>query len=295
MAKNFNIAFKRVKEQVYSNEAQALVALAAANSSVEFTPILAPNGAVDGTTSKYNVQRKKRPTVNVVANANAGTTAAALAALDQFGKVDWESLEVKTGTLRSVGVKSTISDEFDFANENGHDNDLMYQMGEVATQRKTDLIALMETFTASGAALPAFTKGDTKIWDALADEVITLAAVSDSFKGIQAKSDFIIVIDYTVAKELAKEMGTAFYQEAPIAQTGFKSNMSINGTPVLVDPALSGRKAYVFHKDALGFKSQAVEKDVNIDLGLTSFQGVFFYDVMAVVDSARAKKIAASA
>ena len=87
MAKTFLNLFKEVNEQVYSSASQALTVLAAANSSVEFTPNLAPNGAA-GTTSQYTVQRRKRPTVNTVANANTGTTSSALAALDQLTQVD---------------------------------------------------------------------------------------------------------------------------------------------------------------------------------------------------------------
>lgn len=293
MAKKFNIIFKRVKESVYSSEQQALTVLAAANSVVALDPILAPNGKVDGTTPKFTVQRKKRPTVNTVAKAQTGATADALAALDQFSKVEWESLEIATGVLRSVGVKATINDSFDADNNNLHDNDAMYMMGEVAEQRKADLLALMETFTASGAALPAYAKGDTLVWDAIADEVITLAQKTDEFKAKTSRQDYVIVVSPKVAKELAKEYGTVFNQEAPIANTGFTSRNSINGTPVIVEESLAGREVYVFHKDALAFKSEMIEKEIAIDLGLTEYTGVFFYDVQAVIDSARAVKFGA--
>lgn len=86
-SKKFNVIYQRVKETVYSQPALALTVLAAANSAATFTPVLSPNG-VTATTSSYTLQRKKRPAVNTVANATAGTTAAALAALDQFSKED---------------------------------------------------------------------------------------------------------------------------------------------------------------------------------------------------------------
>lgn len=87
MAKKFLDLFQETKEQVYSDAALAIVLLASLNSVATFSPVLAPNGA-KGTTSQYTLQRRKRPSVNTVANANAGTTAAALAALDQFSKAD---------------------------------------------------------------------------------------------------------------------------------------------------------------------------------------------------------------
>ena len=83
----------------------------------------------------------------------------------------------------------------------------------------------------------------------------------------------------------------AFNQEAPIAQTGFTTGKSINGTPVIVDAALAGKVVYVFHKDVLAFKSAMIEKDVNVDLGLVEFTGKFFYDVQAVVDADRSVKM----
>lgn len=107
---------------------------------------------------------------------------------------------------------------------------------------------------------------------------------------IQALSDFVVVTTNAVALDLTKEMGTAFNQEAPIAQTGFTSGMSINGTPVIVDARLSGRECIVMHKEALGFKSEPAKKDVSVNLGLVEYTGEFFYDVMAVVDSARIAK-----
>ena len=114
MAKKFLELYKDVKETVYSKDAQALVLLASLNSCVEITPDLAPGGNVDGSTSQYKVQRRKRPSVNKVANANTGSTSSALAALDQFSKNDWVTLDIATGDLHSVGFKRTFNDDYDF-------------------------------------------------------------------------------------------------------------------------------------------------------------------------------------
>lgn len=88
MAKTFNQVYLESNEQVYSKAVNALTLLAKSVPGVSFSPVLAPNGKVDGTTSKYNVQRRKRPSVNTVANVKTGSTAAALAALDQFTITD---------------------------------------------------------------------------------------------------------------------------------------------------------------------------------------------------------------
>lgn len=292
MAKLFNQVYLESNAQVYSKAVNALTLAAKNVPGVVFTPVLAPNGKVDGTTTKYNIQRRKRPKVNAVANANAGTTAAALAALDQFTITDWETIEVATGVLRSVGFKEKLADDFDFSNSPQHVKDMMYIVGEIAAQRHKDILTLLDTATTTGSALPAFAAGKSAVWEAIADEVDKLAKVDDDFMDVQGLSDFYIVLSHKVAKELAEEMGQAFYNEAAIAQTGFTSGMSINGTPVIVDARLTGREVYVAHNQAIAFGKVEVA-DVNVDLGLTNYTGRFFWDVMTIVDKARVAKISA--
>lgn len=94
-------------------------------------------------------------------------------------------------------------------------------------------------------------------------------------------------MDGYTAKNLTKEMGQAFNQELPIAETGFQSRKGINGTPVIVDTTLPEGAVYIVHKEALAFMSDMIEKPVNVDLGLTAFTGRFFYDVQAIADDAR--------
>lgn len=88
MAKLFNEAYMEANQAVYSNEVNALILLAKNVPGVKFQPVFAPNGKADRTTSQYNIQRRKRPAVNTVADANLGGTNAALAALDQFTITD---------------------------------------------------------------------------------------------------------------------------------------------------------------------------------------------------------------
>lgn len=89
MAKKFNDIYLEAKSSVYGSPSNVLTLLAKSNSQVEFTPVLKP-GATAGalaTSPEYTVQRRKRPSVNTVA-AQDGTTAKALAALDQFTVTD---------------------------------------------------------------------------------------------------------------------------------------------------------------------------------------------------------------
>lgn len=286
--KNFNTVINEAKAKVYSNSVNALVLMAKGVAGVEFSPILAPNGVADGsTTSNYNVQRRKRFKSVAVANVNTGTTSAALALLDQMPKSDWETLEVATGALQMVGIRKTLNDDFDFTDTPQHERDLYYQVGEVARTRHKNILTLLGTAKKTGGALPAMVKDDTVVWNAIADEVIKLAALDDDFLDVQGLSDFYIVTSHKVAKELAQEMGKVFHQEAAIAQTGFKSSMSINGTPVIVDARLTGREVYVAHNDAVAFGKKAIEKKIQVDLGLVEFTGIVFYDIMTIVDKDR--------
>lgn len=291
MAKTFNNIYTEAKTKVYGSPSNFLTIMALNNTAVEFTPVLAPNGGTDlSATTKYTVQRRKRPSVKAVANANAGTTAAALAVLDSFSKPEWDSLDIATGALKSVGFKKTFKDDYDFSSNPLHAKDMQYQVGEIAVQRHKDILTLLQTATKTGADLPAFAKGDTAVWNAIAAEVDKLAKIEDEFADISALDDFVIITTNEVARELTGEMGTVFNQEAPIAQTGFKSKMNVNGTPTIVDARLAGRECIIMHKNSIGFKSDAVKKDIKVDLGITEFTGVAFFDISAIVDKSRIAK-----
>lgn len=294
MAKTFNNIYKEAKQKVYTSPSTVLTLLAKQNSQVEFAPILAPNGGTDLTlTTKYTIQRRKRNTIKTVANANVGSTASALAVLDSFSKIDWDTEEIATGVLKSIGFKKTFNDDYDFSSNPMHSRDLEYIMGEIESQRHKDLIALLKTDAPkTGAALAAFTAGDTKVWDDLAGQVDTLSKVDDAFKDISALTDFVIITTNEVARELSKEMGTVFNQEAAIAQTGFKTGMQVNGTPVIIDARLTGRDAIVLHKEALAFRAAPIDKSINVDLGIAEFTGRVFYDVMASIDKSRMAQFA---
>lgn len=291
--KTFNEAYIEAKNTVYSNSVNALILAAKNVPGVRFEPAFAPNGKVDGTSSQYNIQRRKRPTVNTVANANVGTTAAAMAALDQFTVNDWTTLPVATGALRSVGFREQLGDDFNFSDSPQHERDMYYKVREVAVQRHKDILALLGTAPDTLAALPAYVKGDTKVSGAIVAETIKLAAKDDEYMDVQALSDFYIVMSNTAAAEVKDEIGIAFNNEAPIAQTGMTSGMSINGIPVIVDQRLTGREVFIAHNEAIAFGSQKF-KDVNVDLGLTGYTGRYFWDVMTIVDDARVVKFKAA-
>ena len=290
MAKKFNEMYTELKAKVYNQAKYALVVAAAGNNAVNVAAILQPNGKVDGTTTQYNVQRRKRPGVNTVANATAGTTSAALAALDQFSIIDWDTVEVATGVLKSVGFKEQLGDDFDYSNSPKHQSDMQWIIGEQAEQRRKDIIALFDTFGETAAVLPDYTAGDTVVYKAINDEITALSTLDDEYKSGVDRSEFIIVVSQEIATELTLELGTAFQQEAPIAQTGFTSSMSIGGTPIIVETGLTGREVYMYDAEAIIVRATQIEKAVNIDLGLTAYTGKFFWDVMAVADTARVKQ-----
>lgn len=152
---------------------------------------------------------------------------------------------------------------------------MYYKVREVAVKRHKDIIAELEKATATAAALPAFAAGKTDVSDAIIAETIKLAAKDDEYMDVQGLSDFYIVMSNTVAAEMRAELGTVFHNEAAIAQTGFKSGMSLNGTPVIVDQRLTGREVFIAHNEAIAFGKQELEP-VAVDLGLTKFTGTFF-------------------
>lgn len=303
MAKKFNLIYKVAKETAYARAASALVLAASLNSTVDYTPIAAPNGTVDaGAASvEYNIQRIKRIKGQDVANPNAGTTSAALAALDTFSTVDWETIGVATGTLRSVGVKVGLNEEFNIDSVGeAHAKAISDSMNVQVIERHEKLI--QEAYTASGASAGtlAFATGKTDVFDLLNETVNGITLLSDDFKHMTDLSNIVIIMHPSVANFVAKEIGTVFNQEAPIYTTGFSSKQSINGVPVLIDPNLNKFQgadasarlgAIVMDIEALSFKAADETKPVSVDLGLTKFVGRYFYNIIKAVDPSRIKHL----
>lgn len=292
MAKKFNDIYKEAKTKVYSQSVNALVVLASLNPQVVLEKKLQPGAAPGDLTAapQYTIQRRKRPTVKAVQNANRGNTADALAVLDSFAKTEYEAVEIGTNALRSIGFRRTFGDSYDFSSDPQHAKDMMYQVGEIAAQRKKDLNTLLLTATETANELPTFAKDDTKVWDAIADQIDAVSKVDDEYMDIAGHEDIITVVSDKVAKELAKEMGTVFNQEAPIAESGFKTNMSVNGSPVIVESRWTGREVVIFHKQAIYFESNTIAEGINVDLGIAKYTGEVFYDISGVIDQARFTK-----
>lgn len=301
--KKFNVVYGVAKESAYAQEAAALVLASSLNTVVEFTPVLAPNGLVDAgaTTAEYTIQRVKRVKGKAVANANAGTTAASLAALDSFSKVDWETIGVATGELRSVGVKLGINEEFD-ADSMGevHAKAVADSVNIQVIERHEALLDEAITNAQDGGKFTAPAAGTTPIFDKLTEVANSIMLKSDDFKHMTSKANLVIVLHPSVADLAVKEIGTVFNQEAPIYKTGLMSRTSINGIPVIVDANLNKYEgaaateligAVVMDIEALAFRAKEFAKPVSVDLGLTKYFGQFFYNIQKAVDPSRIYKI----
>lgn len=308
MAKKFADIYKKYNTTVYKDMNNLLVVLAKMNSAVNIKEDLAPNGAKDGSTSKFTLQRRVRNVVKTVANPNSGKTADALALLDSFEKANWESTELVTGVAKTIGWIKTIADKFDMDKLNSKDADNVgMQVAEIALDRNKTIWAAIDGKAKTNAAaykvtlpdgtqsaditvpsLPAYAKDEVKIWDAIANGAVAFSEINDKFK---AKSRAVIIISQIVGIELTKEMGTAFNQEKAIAQTGFKTGYSINGNPVIIDQELTGRKVYFIDEEALVFKKSPSMADVDQNLGTNHYVGKVFYDVIDVADENRVWKL----
>lgn len=301
MAKKFNVVYTIAKQTTYANAAHAFVMAASLNSAVKFSPMLAPNGTVDSgaTTAEYNVHRIKRVKAKTVANPNAATTTSALNALDGFSKIDWASSGIATGVLKSVGTRVGMNEQFDIDNlGEGHKRAIQDSTNVQAIERHEELIE--EAYTASGAAAGtlAFTEGKTDVTDAINSVVRKIMLLSDDFKHMTSQNNMIIVLHPSVSSMVAKEIGTVYNSELPIYTTGFKSGMSINGVPVIVDPNLNKYQdtdatkrlgALVMDIESIAFKAESETKPKKVDLGISQFAGVFFYNITKAVDPARIK------
>lgn len=307
MAKKFTDIYKKYKTTVLKNPQNVLLVLAKMNTAAKIKEDLAPNGATDGTTSQFTLQRRVRNLVKDVKDPNSGATSDALALLDSFDKVKWESASFATGSAKSIGFKTTINDKLDMnALEDKHAEDVRYQTAEMFLDRNKTIYSQIATDAKSKAAtydiekadgtsetitvpaLPAYAADKDNVWNGINEAVIQFNDIDDKFK---SESSGIVFVSQLTASDLTREMGIVFKQEAPIAQTGFKTGYSINSTPVVVDPKLKGRVAYIIDEEALFFKKSPSMEDVDQKLGTTRYVGKVFYDVFATADKNRIWKL----
>lgn len=303
MAKKFADIYKKVNVTIYKNPSRLLTILAKANSAAKIKEDLAPNGATDGSTSKFTLQRRVRNQVKTVANPNSGSTTDALALLDSFDKVQWESDILVTGAAKSIGFKITTKDTLDMDALNPlHADDIKSQVTEIALDRDKTLRAAIKAKAKSHAAtydvtlpggttqtitvpsLPVHTAGKVDVWKALAEANIAFSQINDKFK---AEGNPIMFGSQEVALELTEEKGTVFTQEAEVFGTGFKSGQSINGIPFIIDPRMTGREVLIIDEEALVFKKSPTMEDVDQKLGTTRYVGKVFWDVLDVADANR--------
>lgn len=302
MAKKFNQVYKLAKETAYSSESTSLVLMASMNSVVDFTPVLAPNGKVDAgaTTAEYLIQRIKRIKAKDIANPNTGSTADALAALDTFSKVDWETIGTATGILRGVGVKTGINEQFDIDSlGEGHAKAVSDSVAVQAIERKEALLSEIITSASVKKDALAFSPSDTKIFDGINEEVNRIMLLSDEYKHMTDKQNIVVFMHPALADKVAKEVGVLFQSEAPVYKTGMTSKFSINGVPVIVEASLNkfagqgagtagtAIGAVVMDAEAVAFKAANETVPVSVDLGLTKYNGTYFYNVQKVIDASR--------
>lgn len=298
MAKSFNQVYVSAKETAYADATLALPLLAAANKTVTLSPVFKSNGVI-GTTSQYNIQRLKRGKVKAVANANANTTASALAILDSFQTLDWETVSVATGVKKSIGLKLSVNEEFDINSVGDANADrIATDVKAVAVERAESLLT---TVIGASASVEFDDTSATPIqWlDEIDADVLKLQTMSDDFK--HGTQNMIMVMHPKLIKMLSRVVGTQFQNEAAIFGTGLGSKFSYNGMPIVEDVNLSktfsdgaatpkvlaNKIGYVLLDVESIYFEAANETPIDYTLADTRFVGQTFYEVGGVIDNSR--------
>lgn len=238
MAKSFNQIYLAAKTRAYAAAAMAMPLLASLNPAVNLEPIFKSNGAVDGSTAKYNVQRGKRIKTKTVSNANSTSTANNLAILDSFSNYDWETVGFATGIKKSIGLKKGVNEEFDMDSVGSIDaKSITDQVNAVAVDRAEALIELAigsVPSTEIDNTVSGF--NNTSLLDALEADIENVQLFSDEFKHMS--DQVIIAMHPTIARIMLRIYGTSFNQPVEIAP-GVSAPNSILGHAVIVDPNLN--------------------------------------------------------
>lgn len=303
MAKTLQTTFAIAKNTAYTNGNGIMVSHFAANTIMRITPLQKPNGA---NTNAYALQRLKRVKGQDVANPNANTTAANLAALDGFSTMDWDTVAIVTGNLKSIGLKVGINEVFDVNQIGDAQAQLIAGIIEnQAVERAENIVA--ELRAGKGTTTNNIVVGSSdKISEKITEAFGAIEMFADDYKYMSNK--VVAFINPIFADKLAQEVGTTYSTTAPtLFGTGLADTFSILGrsyakTSVLnsitgataTDGASANGKrliAIVVDSEAVAMLTNEYKKGVDIDMGLTRFVGDFHYDVIKLVDTNRVKFI----
>lgn len=306
MAKNFAIVIKGAKETTYADVSMAFSLAASLNPMVRFTPLQKSNGTAGSptTSAQYWIQRGKRIKAKEVANPNSGKTSDALAILDSFSRVDWETYEVATVKKRSIGIIISVNDRFDIDNVGEvHAKQWAEQYKVEAIERKERLLTEIYTNATDGGTIAAPSETEpTPIFDKVMQLAILIQLLADDFKYMTAASNIIIAMNPLLVPAIIKEIGTVFYQEAPIYKTGLKTRTSIGGYPVILDPTINifgageGESAtrlgfLILDIEGVAFNTQDNEVFIDQSIADTRYVGETYYGIEKLIDKTRTYKV----
>lgn len=299
MAKTFNQIIKAYKKTTYTMMENSVYLATSMVKTYSFVPILKPGTTANSLASspEYTIQIGKRIKAKDVPNSNTGSTSDALAALDTFSKIDWKSISVGTGNLRSVGLKMGLNENFDIDSVSDTKAQEIAAAWEVeGIERNEKLIGEIFDNATNKVIIPAAAKDTTPIFDSVSNIANKISLLVDDIKGMRSKNNLIIWMNPIIEEQVIKEIGTVFNQEAPIYKTGLKTKTSINNIPVVFDGNLNKfqdtdntkRLAFiVMDVEALAVKVDNIDKTFDIDLGITRYVGKFFYTIEKLIDQNR--------
>lgn len=304
MAKVFNKVFELAKETAYSTGDLILNYAASLNSVVRFNPLFEAGGTTkngaggSNENPRYEVQRLIRIKGKEY-DYKDNTTATALGFLDQFEDLNWDTIGIKPGNLKAIGLKLSWNEQFNIDN-----------MGEGAAKELADTtlntlvsreeLLLEKAITANGT-LPApetIGTGSSYWFDLIGGEGEVIENLVDDFKAMTDRKNIVIVLHPSVARKVAAEIGTKFYHEMPIYRTGLTTPNSINGFPVIINKNLNKFDgvagtdvvgAVIMDIEALAARYDYVEKPVDQTIGLTRYVGKGYYEIQEAIDKDRIK------
>ncbi len=291
----YNQVISVAKQKTYSTEALALPIMAAANSLVQFAPVLEPGRTPGDLTAsaEYVIQVAERNRAQNITYTKAGGTSQDLAALDTFKTPTWVSKGVGTGTLRGIGTKVGINTKYNSDNLGAIQAKVIADQVKVeAIERHEQLVELAITDATLGAPIAAPAAGTTPIRDAIVEDALKIQMLSDNIKHGTSKDQIVVLIHPVLSAFVEKEIGNSFNNERPIYNTGLKSRFSVAGYPVIevmdlnkfaASDALNRNGFIVMDAEALAFKKDNTKLPVDIDHVLHRYIGEYFYTIQTSI------------
>ncbi len=297
--------FKDSAETQYASGVTPLMAFAALNEAIEFSPIT-PSQTRTGNAgnAQYAIQRMKRVKAKDAPAANASGAGSTLVDLyNTAQKVEWDTIDTMTGKKRSLLIDTEKFDHADILEDaSAFDRTIANKTKNLIIEGEE--LASQKVFDGASNAATAVVLTTASTPQVVADEIYGLASsiqlLVDDYKAYSDK--VICVIHPLLAKKLGELEGQGYQQGTNTFPNGVGNSFTYEGIEFYVSPILNaiesttnaGNVAGAIVLDTEAYANAGLEKSLVTFADTLADKTIFghtYNELDAVVDADRIKVV----